>query len=427
MRWPADRTTCVARNQIVPLCRILRMCCDAPPMSKPTPLLAFVATYALLYAGFGMQSPFIPALLRDRGFQAQDLGLVLSAAMVVRVIAGPIVAHAADLVHRHTISLFACAIIAALATISLLLVSDSAALVGVVLLHAAMLGPIAPISDALAATAAQLSGRGTERRFDYGWLRAAGSAAFALGVLVSGWQAGATGLATSIQISGALLALGGVVAMLLPGLPLARTPTALFRAAMLRDGILLLRLRVYRRILVAAALLWGSHALHDTFSVIRWRSAGIDFFTVSILWSESVFSEVAMFLLIGPWLVRRIGASRAMSLAAGAGCLRWTVAAFTTSPALLACIQPLHGLTFALFHLAAVRVIVTVAPVRLAATAQAIYSTLCVGLAIALVTLASGLLYARIGGAAFLIMAALCLLALPACVGLCLSPETSSS
>ena len=116
-----------------------------------------------------------------------------------------------------------------------------------------------------------------------------------------------------------------------------------------------------------------------------------------------------------------------MSLAAGAGCLRWTVAAFTTSPALLACIQPLHGLTFALFHLAAVRVIVTVAPVRLAATAQAIYSTLCVGLAIALVTLASGLLYARIGGAAFLIMAALCLLALPACVGLRLSPETTSS
>jgi hypothetical protein len=37
-----------------------------------------------------------------------------------------------------------------------------------------MLGPIAPISDALAATAAQASGQGTERRFDYGWLRASG-------------------------------------------------------------------------------------------------------------------------------------------------------------------------------------------------------------------------------------------------------------
>ena len=107
-----------------------------------------------------------------------------------------------------------------------------------------------------------------------------------------------------------------------------------------------------------------------------------------------------------------------MALAAGAGVLRWSVAAFTTSPGLLACIQPLHGLTFALFHLAAIQLIVAVAPVRLAATAQAIYGTLCVGLAIALLTFASGLLYARFGGEAFLLMAALCLVALPICAGL---------
>jgi PPP family 3-phenylpropionic acid transporter len=144
-------------------CQHLRAtCCDAPRMSKPSPLLTFVATYALLYAGFGMQSPFVPALLRDSGFQTQEFGLVL--------------------------------------------------------------GPIAPISDALAATAAQASRRGGERCFEYGWSRAAGSAAFALGTLVSGWQANTAGLATPISISGALLALGGVVALLLPRLPLANTP-----------------------------------------------------------------------------------------------------------------------------------------------------------------------------------------------------------
>jgi PPP family 3-phenylpropionic acid transporter len=396
-------------------------------MLRISPLLAFVATYALLYAGFGMQSPFVPALLRERGLQAQDLGFVLGAAMVVRVIAGPIVAHAADSVQRHTLVLFACALLAALATVSLLVTSGIPALLGIVLLHAATLGPIAPISDALAATAAQASGRGSERHFEYGWLRAAGSAAFALGTLASGWQAGQTGLATAMRISGALLALGGVVALLLPGLPQVRTPAPTSRPTMLRDGILLLRLRVYRRILVAAALLWGSHALHDTFSVIRWRTAGIDYFTVSVLWSESVFSEVVMFLLIGPRLVQWMGPSRSMALAAGAGVVRWTVAAFTTSPALLACIQPLHGLTFALFHLAAIRLIVTIAPVRLAATAQAIYGTLCVGLSIAVVTLVSGLLYARAGGAAFLLMAALCLMALPVCTRLQVSSETSNA
>jgi PPP family 3-phenylpropionic acid transporter len=125
-----------------------------------------------------------------------------------------------------------------------------------------------------------------------------------------------------------------------------------------------------------------------------------------------------VFLLIGPWLVRRVGLSGSMALAAAAGVLRWTVAAFTKSVGLLACIQPLHGLTFALFHLAAIRLIVEVAPVRLAATAQAIYGTLCVGLAIALLTFASGLIYVGAGGEAFLLMAALCLPALPICAGL---------
>jgi PPP family 3-phenylpropionic acid transporter len=229
-----------------------------------------------------------------------------------------------------------------------------------------------------------------------------------------------------MSISGTLLALGGAVALVLPNLPLARSSATMPRATMLRDGKLLLSLRVYRRILMAAALLWGSHALHDTFSVIRWHNAGIDFFTISALWSVSVFAEVVVFLFIGPWLVQRIGPSRSMSLAAGAGVVRWTVAAFTTSPGLLACIQLLHGLTFALFHLAAIRLIVSVVPVRLAATAQAIYGTLSVGLASTLVTLASGVLYARVGGAAFLVMAVLCLSALPICAGLGDAREPSS-
>jgi PPP family 3-phenylpropionic acid transporter len=204
---------------------------------------------------------------------------------------------------------------------------------------------------------------------------------------------------------------------MLPNLPRVR-PAVTPDTTMLRDAVLLLRLPVYRRLLVVAALLIGSHALHDSFSVIRWRSGGIDLFTVSALWSEPVFAEVVVFLLIGPWVVRRIGPSGSMALAASAGVLRWTVASFTISPGLLACIQPLHGLTFALFHLAAIQLIVAVAPVRLAATAQAIYGTLCVGLAIAVLTFVSGLLYARIGGEAFLVMAALCLLALPICAGL---------
>jgi MFS transporter, PPP family, 3-phenylpropionic acid transporter len=140
--------------------------------------------------------------------------------------------------------------------------------------------------------------------------------------------------------------------------------------------------------------------------------------TTSILWSEAVLSEVLVFLLIGPWLIRRISPGGACALAAGAGVIRWSVLASTASPILLGLVQPLHGVTFALLHLACMRVIVLVVPLRLAATAQSIYGTLCIGLATALLTLASGVLYELMGGLAFLIMAALCVLALPMCAGL---------
>ena len=133
-----------------------------------------------------------------------------------------------------------------------------------------------------------------------------------------------------------------------------------------------------------------------------------------------MLSEVLVFLLIGPRLVRLFAPGGAIALAAVAGIIRWTVAAFTTSPAILAFMQPLHGFTFALLHLAAMQVIIRVVPLRLTATAQAIYGTLCIGLATAVLTLASGLLYGWMGGPAF-VMAALCLLALPLCARLHLS------
>ena len=291
----------------------------------------------------------------------------------------------------------------------------------VALVHAAMLAPIVPLSDALATTAAHRSKSGEGRRFEYGWLRASGSAAFVVGTMLSGWAASGNGLASIVWFSGTLLGIGGAAALLLPKIPAAPSLSNNLARSITRDWASLLEIPAFRQLLIIAALVEGSHALHNSFSVIRWQAAGTGLPVISALWSESVLSEVLVFLLIGPRFVRLFAPGGAIALAAAAGVIRWTVAAFTTSPILLAFVQPLHGFTFALLHLAAMQVIVRVVPLRLAATAQAIYGTLCIGLATALLTLLSGLLYGRMGGTAFLVMAALCLLALPMCARLQLS------
>lgn len=58
-----------------------------------------------------------------------------------------------------------------------------------------------------------------------------------------------------------------------------------------------------------------------------------------------------------------------LTLAAGAGVLRWVVMAATADVLALALVQPLHGLTFAALHLACMRLLAAIVPRRLAATA----------------------------------------------------------
>ena len=178
--------------------------------------LAFLAVYALLYAAFGAQSPFLPTLLSGQGLHAEEVGIVLGASTAIRVLTGPAVSHFADGLRRHTLTLCVCALAAAVAGLGYVMLQGFVGLLLVALVHAAMLAPIVPLSDALATIAARRSASGADRRFEYGWLRAAGSAAFIVGTMLSGWAASGNGLASIVWFSGTLLGIGGFAALWLP-------------------------------------------------------------------------------------------------------------------------------------------------------------------------------------------------------------------
>jgi PPP family 3-phenylpropionic acid transporter len=132
-----------------------------------------------------------------------------------------------------------------------------------------------------------------------------------------------------------------------------------------------------------------------------------------MLWSESVAAEVLVFVLLGPWLLSLLGRSGALALAAGAAVVRWGVMAQTADVTAVALVEPLHGLTFALFHLGCMRIIADTVPSSLAGMAQAFYGTVGIGGATALSTILSGWLFARWGPAGCWGMAFLCCLAFP--------------
>jgi PPP family 3-phenylpropionic acid transporter len=375
------------------------------------PLTRFILLYAAMYAGFGVASPFLPAFLSGRGLPPEQLGLVLGAGTAVRLLTAPLAGRIGDLIQGLRVVLVIFTALAAAVTWGYLAAHGFWILLAMTLLHAASLAPITVLADALALGSASPPPSSGRSGFEYGWVRGTGSAAFIAGALLSGQTVSAFGLDLIVGLQASLLCAAAFAAILVPELIHHRI-TAAARAPA-GAVVILLRLAPFRNLVLVAALILGSHAMHDAFAVIRWAAAGISPAAASLLWSESVAAEVLVFFVIGPALVTRLTPAGALALAAMAGMLRWAVMAQTSNAIALALVQPLHGITFALLHLACMRLIGRSVPAGLEGTAQAIYATIGIGSAVALLTVASGALYSRLGSQGFWVMAALCALALP--------------
>lgn len=367
----------------------------------------FLALYALMYAAFGVASPFMPAFFEGKGLSPEQIGVLFGAGTAIRLVSGPLGGRIADLTRALRAVLVVCELLAAAVALSLLPASGFTLLLMIGLLHAAALAPTTSLADALALSAARApDGRPI---FEYGWVRGTGSALFVVGTLLSGQIVGAWGLPSIVVLQAILLVAAAGAATQVPP-PIAPRTVAAAGVAHPPGVMALLRLPLFRRVMLVAALVLGSHAMHDTFAVIRWRAAGVTPAMASALWSESVAAEVVVFFLIGPPLLTRLQPAGVLTLAAAAGVVRWVVMASSTSVIALALVQPLHGLTFAALHLACMRLIPAIVPPGVAATAQAMYA-LAAGATTAALTLASGWLYATLGARGFLLMAFLCFVA----------------
>ncbi len=379
------------------------------------PLTRFIILYAILYSSFGVVSPFLPAFIQSRDIQPEQIGLIFAAGTAIRLLSAPVAGRLADRLTARREILAICAIAAAIGALLYLPVAGLWAIMLVSLFQAIALAPLAPLSDALALLAAKRERNAPQPGFEYGWVRGTGSAAFIVGSILVGAAVSSWGLAIILWLQAALLMMVPLATRLVPE-ESNRSPS---QQAITKDSVAaLLRMPVFRRVVLVAALILGSHAMHDTFAVIRWSAADISPRTASLLWSASVAAEVVVFFVIGPSLVRVLSPAGAIALAGLAGAVRWGIAAVTADTTALLFTQPLHGLTFALLHLACMRLLAEHVPQQLAATAQAIYGTVGVGLATAALTLVSGWLYARMGPEAFGFMSLLCLAALPLTAGL---------
>jgi MFS transporter, PPP family, 3-phenylpropionic acid transporter len=339
-------------------------------------------------------SAFMPLWFADRGLSAVEIGQVLGAAALLRVLVGPAWGSVADRIGRRRPVLFCAAIVAAGLAAALVAASGFLPLLLIAAGQGIAASAINPLADSLAMALAR------DGQMEYGPVRAVGSATYMLATAGAGWVLSRVG---SGLVPWMLAAGYGAAAVFSVFLPEASTPPAV---RLPFAGLMLFRNPAFRLAVGCTALIQGAHAAFYGFAALFWRSQGISDTVIGLLFAEGIIAEIFLFAR-GRRLIAWLGPAGLTACAAAASILRWTVTALAPPLPVLVAVQPLHAATFAMQHLSAMLVLSRFVPPERAATAQALHAALGYGAPTGLMMLLAGWLYARSGGLAFLAMAVL--------------------
>ncbi|EHW0637058.1 3-phenylpropionate MFS transporter [Vibrio vulnificus] len=371
-------------------------------MFKPSPY-GWISQYFLgFFFAYGVYLPFWSLWFKEQGVSSTDIGLLVGIGLATRCVANMVITpriHKAE----HIMPALRWLSFAALIFVGFHFFTGGSfwLMALATVLFNLCCGPVVPLSDALANYYARL------KMLDYGRTRLWGSIAFIAGSTAVGYLISLYG--TDMILYTALV--GVFISLLLSMrsanvMPVTRSEHHSERpklTQLLTDGPVV-------KFLLLAALIQGSHAAYYSFSAIYWQQAGHSEEIIGYLWSLGVVSEVAVFALS-----KRLFAGwslRALFVAASIGVmLRWGITASTTLLLGLVLVQLLHGVTFAMAHIAAIQYIQNSEEHKMVAL-QALYNALPLGAFIAAMTAFSGWGFELWGANVFWVMAAMGLVAM---------------
>ena len=356
----------------------------------------FVPRLATLYAALfilpGIQMPFFPLWLKAKDVDASLIGIVLAVPMVARVLAIPMVAREAD--RRDAVR--DVLILASVASVAgYILVGFSTSAVAILItytLTSLFYTPLMPLAETYALKGLAARGRA------YGPVRLWGSFAFIFGNLAAGVAADVIPARQLIWLMAAASVLIALAAWRLEPLSLAPEHGAqpAQHQASFRDP-------KFVAVFAGASLIQASHALFYGFSALQWHAAGLDGTFIAVLWALGVAAEIVLFA-VQARLPPFFSPTTLLMVGAAAGVLRWLGMAADPPALALPWLQLFHALSFGATHLGALMFLAQNAPAGQAATAQG-YLAIAAGLAMAVATGISGVLYQDFGSRAYLAMA----------------------
>jgi MFS transporter, PPP family, 3-phenylpropionic acid transporter len=358
------------------------------------------ATWLSLFYGttFGLGGtylPFFPVWLKAVGIDPSWIGTIVAAPAVTRFTVLPFITGLAE--RRQAVR--GAMILTAFATATGFTVIGTQHQPLLVFLcfvaTACVWTPMVPLTDAYALRGVRSYG------LSYGPLRLWGSVAFILGALACGLLVEFIAAKHLIWVIAGMAGIGALTGLGLR--PLVQTPVPVTEA---HHSGGLLRDRGFLGIILASALIQGSHAAYYGFGSITWQAGGLSGLTIAALWAIGVVAEIVVFAL-SP----RFTLSPAIMVVIGAlsGVVRWTLTAQEPPLALLALLQILHCLTFGLTQVGIMSLLVRQVPGHMMARGQG-YLAACSGMVYTAASILSGMVYARYGQGVYYPMAAMAFL-----------------
>lgn len=375
-----------------------------------TPAIRLAVQYVLLFGATGVSLPFAGLWLSSRGMTGAEIGALLAAPMLGRLVTGPAAAVWADGFRSRRTPIAVLGLAAAFGYAGAGLADDVwfRALCWFVAASAA--AALIPLTDVLNLRVARRTGH------SFAFPRGCGSAAFvganvAMGALLT-WAS------TDVVILWTVVASAAIGLYAWRGLPDEAISAAGPSSGMARFRGLgrLLRDRTFMTALFAIGAVQAAHAFYYGFSAIAWKAQGLEERMTGLLWAFSVIVEIGFMWWAEPWRKRRrIGPWAVLMLGVGAAMLRWSLMALAPPLWALWPLQALHALTFAATYLAGVEIIERLTPDESHTAGQTLNSMLAAGVLIGVATLASGPLYDAVGVGGYLAMAGM------AAIGGCLA------
>jgi MFS transporter, PPP family, 3-phenylpropionic acid transporter len=356
--------------------------------------LRMATFYAAFYLFAGIQMPYLPAWLQARGLEAREIGIVLAAPMLIRIVAVPL---ATRLIDRHGEMQIALAAAATLGAAGYAVMGFAGGFIAILAAYAAISvasAPVMPLADSYGLRG--LRARGVA----YGPVRLWGSVAFVLANMAGGVLLSRLGAGHLVWVLAATMAATAVATWRLPRSPdgAAAAPRKSASGGLWRSG-------VFVAVIVGASLIQASHAVLYGFVTLQWTMKGLDGTTIGLLWAIGVVAEILLFA-VSARVVASVGAVEMILLGGAGAVLRWTAMAFDPPAILLPVLQCLHGLSFGATHLGAMDVLSQLAHRQGGATAQGDFSAVQGGTFAAAMGI-SGVLVAAFGSAAYFAMAAI--------------------